>query len=103
MNNTIVHLPNGDFYVEYAESKIQSMKKKILSLCALLFILTLGSCGVSTGEEIISENDKPERDYRVIKIGDCEYIEVNEGVGETSVYALTHKGDCKNHEQEDWK
>jgi hypothetical protein len=99
MNNTIVHLLNGDFYVEYPNSKIQPMKKKILSLFLLLFIIVLGSCSTHTGKEIVNENDKPYADYRVIKIGECEYIEVNQG----TVYALTHKGDCKNHEQEDWK
>lgn len=79
------------------------MKKLILSL--LILATCLVSCGPSDAEKeaslmeaqkegtlVIGSNGK---DYKIIKIGDCEYIS-----GWSGSYRggpiLTHKGDCKN-------
>ena len=34
--------------------------------------------------------------HTIVVIESCEYIEVDEGIGQYRVYALTHKGNCKN-------
>jgi hypothetical protein len=34
-------------------------------------------------------------DYNVKVIDNCEYIEYSAGLAESSVYAITHKGNCK--------
>lgn len=36
------------------------------------------------------------RGYSIILIDGCEYIVVDEGFGNHRVYAIAHKGDCKN-------
>jgi len=77
------------------------MKKVIFAL----FVLGLVSCGPSAeekaamdvqaikdGKMVVGSNSK---DYKVVKIGDCEYISGWGG----STYGgpvLTHKGDCSN-------
>lgn len=70
---------------------------------ALLVIVTLVSCGKSKDDiayeksitRIIASNGI---EYKVIKIGDCEYIG---GCGKSpdgfvTPFILTHKGDCSN-------
>lgn len=105
MNNTIVSLPNGDFYVEYPKSIIQKYKRRIKYLFLLLFIFGLMSCdNKPDGEEIVIENNnKPSLDYRVVVIDGHEYIEFYRDRGRSSLYSITHKADCKNHELDDWK
>ncbi len=34
-------------------------------------------------------------DYNVKVIDSCEYIEFTNGISESAVYSLTHKGNCK--------
>lgn len=34
-------------------------------------------------------------DYDVKVIDECEYIEYSQGLGESRVYSITHKGNCK--------
>lgn len=34
-------------------------------------------------------------DYDVKVIDECEYIEYSHGLGESRVYSITHKGNCK--------
>lgn len=34
-------------------------------------------------------------DYTIKVIDNCEYIEYSAGISESSVYSLTHKGNCK--------
>jgi hypothetical protein len=34
-------------------------------------------------------------DYDIKVIDECEYIEYSQGMGESRVYAITHKGNCK--------
>lgn len=34
-------------------------------------------------------------DYTVKVIDECEYIEYSAGIGESRVYSITHKGNCK--------
>jgi len=66
----------------------------------LLIILLLGLAGcenTTPGIEIKTEHTAPSLNYRVVVIDHCQYIEVSAGMGDTRVYTLTHKGDCKNH------
>ena len=37
-----------------------------------------------------------QRNYNIITIENCEYIEFDEGTGNMRVYSLTHKGNCSN-------
>ena len=68
------------------------MKKLIivLSVC-------LTSCRPS------AENNKPEPngkfgDFRVVQVDNCEYVVFDYGVADNRVFAMTHKGNCKNHQ-----
>ena len=36
------------------------------------------------------------KNYIVVSIDDCEYIECDYGIFEQRVYSLTHKGNCTN-------
>ena len=65
----------------------------------ILFIVLLASCNVTpNGEERVlkDNNTKPAYYYRIVVIDGCQYIEINVGVGGSSMYGLTHKGDCNN-------
>ena len=66
--------------------------KKVL----FIIVCTMGmvSCSVEGGRETGSIGD-----YSIKVIDGCEYIEFDMGVGNTRVYTLTHKGNCKNHEK----
>ena len=37
--------------------------------------------------------------FSIVVIDGCEYLEYRRGNGNTAVYSLTHKGNCKNHEK----
>ena len=52
----------------------------------------MASCSVEGGTETGSIGD-----YSIKVIDGCEYIELDEGGGNTRVYSLTHKGNCINH------
>lgn len=34
-------------------------------------------------------------DYNIKTIDGCEYVEYDEGFGDSHVYSITHKGNCK--------
>lgn len=65
------------------------MKRLVLSFLVLGFF----SCQSPSGERTKGNG------FNYITIDDCEYIEVDYGIAESRVYSLTHKGNCKNHEQ----
>lgn len=64
----------------------------------LLFIIvcTMGmvSCEIEGGTKTGTIGD-----YSIREIEGCEYIEYKKGTGESSVYSITHKGNCKNHQK----
>jgi len=68
------------------------MKNLFLVAVVLFSFLVLG-CGASPTTD---GPKKPSKDYTVVIIGECEYIEFNLGFVVTRIYSLTHKGDCKN-------
>jgi len=63
----------------------------------IVCVMTITSCSVEGGIETGHIGD-----YYIKVIDDCEYIEVDMGGGNTRVYSLTHKGNCKNpiHKQQ---
>ena len=68
------------------------MKKLLIIFCTALV-----SCGVDKQNNIPTGNNGRFGDFRVVEIDHCEYV-VREGVGGNSYFfAITHKGNCKNH------
>jgi hypothetical protein len=68
----------------------------------VLFIIVCGVSIVSCSpKQPIEGSSKTGQigDYSVVIIDGCEYLEYRIGSGESSVYSLTHKGNCKNHEK----
>lgn len=63
--------------------------KNIFFVLGLLLFLT--SCSTNVGD-VNREGDG----YKIVVIDQCEYIQVNDGLGNTRVYSLTHKGNCSN-------
>jgi hypothetical protein len=66
----------------------------------VLFIMVCAMGIVSCGpKQPIEGSNKSGQigDYNVITIDGCEYLEYRAGAGESRVYSLTHKGNCKNH------
>lgn len=61
----------------------------------LVLILFPAACQVPRGTNQGSANSSA-LNYKIVVIDSCEYIEVYEGIGQSSVYSLTHKGNCKN-------
>jgi hypothetical protein len=59
------------------------------ALCTLLFFVVLTSC--TKGDELKNRNKF--KNYDVIEIDGCEYIEYGVSNG---YLEITHKGDCKN-------
>ncbi len=47
-----------------------------------------------SGKNLAEPNDAPKRDYSIVKIDGCEYIEIGY-MGDPS-YNLVHKGNCSN-------
>jgi hypothetical protein len=66
------------------------MKKYLLIL--FFFFYNLVSCSIPKPQTIGSTNL-----FRVIVFDDCEYYQIEYGIGEGRVYKLIHKEDCKNH------
>lgn len=63
----------------------------------ILLLIFLSGC-VNPGPQPAagdSGNVTPYGDYNIKVIDNCEYIEYDAGVGQSSVYSLTHKGNCK--------
>ena len=67
------------------------MKKVLLLLVCGIGVV---SCEIKGGTKIGEIGD-----YTIKEIDGCEYIEYRKGSGETAVYSLTHKGNCKNHKK----
>jgi len=65
--------------------------KKILVLA--ISVLALSSCEIEGGSKTGEMGD-----FTFRTIEGCEYIEYDHGCGEGHVYSITHKGNCKNHE-----
>lgn len=68
------------------------MKHLKLAIALIAFSIF---AGCNTGPRFTPESTKPEG-YNVVRFGACQYLEIKSGVGDSSVYALTHKGDCDN-------
>lgn len=66
------------------------MKKVILILVIILIV----SCQTSPTSSLPTK-EKPLGDFVVRVVDSCEYIEFSGGLMETSVYSITHKGNCK--------
>jgi hypothetical protein len=59
----------------------------------ILAVFTFFSCEQYKNESLTKYG------YDITVIEGCEYLEVDGGVGKSSVYSITHKGNCKNHKQ----
>lgn len=64
----------------------------------ILSLFLLSSC--SQYDPNRGSNTEPAQNYRIVIIDGCEYMEVEDGVpnGNNHIYSLTHKGNCKNHD-----
>jgi hypothetical protein len=71
------------------------MKKVLFIIVCAMGIV---SCGPKQPIEGSSKSGQI-GDYSVITIDGCEYLEYRRGGGESAVYSLTHKGNCRNHEK----
>lgn len=67
------------------------MKKVLFIIVCAMGVV---SCEIKGGTKIGTIGD-----YSIREIEGCEYIEYKKGAGETAVYSITHKGNCKNHEK----
>ena len=68
----------------------------------LIIMLVFGcliSCesSVNTFSKTDLENNK--FNLKTINIDSCEYIIYDDGIMESRVFSITHKGNCKNHKQ----
>jgi len=86
------HLFGGLFFFTYlCNLNIRHMKKIFLAICAIV-VIVLVACGSPSSAPT---PDKPFGDFRLRVIDNCEYLEFSDGLGETRVYSVTHKGNCK--------
>ena len=70
--------------------------KKVL----FIFACTMGMVSCGPRQPIEGSNKTGSiGDYTIVVIDGCEYLEYRKGGGESAVYSLTHKGNCKNHEK----
>lgn len=60
----------------------------------MLAILCLIGCDEPPKE--IAKTVKTHNNPQIVVIDGCEYIESDQGFGNTRIYSLTHKGNCKN-------
>jgi hypothetical protein len=69
--------------------------KQLIALVMLIMMMV--SC-TPNGEEVTRKDNsiKPTKDYRIVIIDGCEYIEIESSVSTSRIYSLTHKGNCKN-------
>lgn len=64
------------------------MKIKLIIVIIAIFIM---------GCEPELNRTRTDKDYNIVKIDSCEYIEISWGAGlDNGYYSLTHKGNCKN-------
>lgn len=68
---------------------------KYLNLKLAIILIAFAFTGCNTAPNFAPEATKTEG-YSVVRFGACQYIEVKGGLGDSSVYSLTHKGDCDN-------
>ena len=61
----------------------------------ILVVLTLFSCSQENEDTIDFYNDSSAKNLSVVVIDSCEYIQYRTYM----YYAITHKGNCKNHKQ----
>ncbi len=59
----------------------------------LATVLFLGGCDESPYDGTIEPNGTG---YRIKYIDNCQYIEIDRGIGDNRIYSLTHKGNCTN-------
>jgi len=66
--------------------------KQLIALS--LLAITFASCSNDRSGHFQPKHryPAPRYNYSIVKIGDCEYIEMGGG----NSYTLTHKGDCSN-------
>lgn len=69
--------------------RVKVNKINFFACILLLFMLT----GCPKPETASREGSG--KNYNIIVIEECEYIEVDLGVIDNRVYSLTHKGNCK--------
>lgn len=65
------------------------------NLILILSIFIFGSCQNNRYKPEVSRTTS--KNYNIIIIDTCEYIEFDTGIFDQRVYSLTHKGNCKNH------
>lgn len=65
------------------------------NLILILSIFIFGSCQNNSYKPKVSRTIS--KNYNIIIIDTCEYIEFDTGIFYQRVYSVTHKGNCKNH------
>jgi hypothetical protein len=65
----------------------------------LLFLFLVFNLLISCNLKIHSTNKKQTSGdlFKTITFGNCEYVQIEYGIGEGRVYRLIHKESCKNH------
>ena len=71
------------------------MKQNIKLLFLFLVFILLISCN----SKILSTNNKQTSGdlFKTITFVNCEYVQIEYGIGGSRVYRLIHKESCKNH------
>lgn len=64
------------------------------SILILLAIFTLG-CESTETHNPNQTTGSNEKSYETVVIDSCEYIEYDRGFGDSRVYCICHKGNCK--------
>lgn len=64
-----------------------------------LFLFFIFNLLISCSPKIHSTNKKQTSGdlFKTITFGNCEYVQIEYGIGEGRVYRLIHKESCKNH------
>ena len=65
----------------------------------LLFLFLIFNLLISCSPNIYPTNKKQTSGdlFTTIIFGNCEYVQIEYGIGEGRVYRLIHKESCKNH------
>jgi hypothetical protein len=79
-------------YFNWDWNYIRSITIVIIAIVLLSYLII--SIVNPHGEEILSANQRPQKDYSIVKIDNCEYIEI--GFRGDPSYNLVHKGNCSN-------
>ena len=61
-----------------------------------LILFTYSSC-VSRLHKSLDKKQTSGDLFKTITFGNCEYVQIEYGIGEGRVYRLIHKESCKNH------